>query len=74
MEQDRQVDSASMGYKAGRIAGFYSAMVIFVSLFYFIMSYLGRLPFMIEYYQLISFVTIVYAIGIVVWKVRKGAL
>jgi hypothetical protein len=51
-------------YKTGKVTGFGASLFVFVSIFYVLVSFLGKMPSQIQYWHLISLAFVLYALGL----------
>jgi len=51
-------------YRIGKVAGFGASLFVFVSIFYVLLGLLGKMPAQIQYWHLISFAFVLYALGL----------
>lgn len=58
-------------YKLGVNLGFFAALLLFVSIFYFILSSTNKMPFNIKYSYVIMAVILVYLIALIAKNLRK---
>ena len=59
-------------YSLGINVGFLAAFLLFASAFYFIMSFLNKIPKAIRYYHVLLLVIIAYFIGFAILKSKHG--
>lgn len=57
-------------YEAGSYFGFFAAFLLFTSVFYFVMDFFNKLPLNFEYYHAVTFVVVVFLIGLVIVKIK----
>lgn len=58
-------------YKFGVNLGFLIAFLLFVSIFYFIMALLDKIPQNVKYYHIAAGVFFVYFMGLIYKKIKK---
>ena len=59
-------------YNLGINVGFFAAFLLFASAFYFIMTFLNKIPKAIKYYHVLLIVIIAYFIGFAILKLKNG--
>ena len=58
-------------YDLGIYLGYFFAFLLFSSMFYFIMTFLNKIPQSVKYYHVLFFVITMYAVGFAVLRFRK---
>ena len=58
-------------YNLGINVGFFAAFLLFASAFYFITSFLNKIPKAIKYYHVLLFVIMAYFIGFAILKFKN---
>ena len=58
-------------YEIGAYLGFFTAFLLFASIFYFAMNYFNNMPLNFRYYYVVTLVVVVFLTGLVIVKIKQ---